>query len=331
MQKIKVGIDSYSLKPLNLSPFEVLNWVKKNNGDGVQFTELNLKENQVLDEAFLKELKQHAADLGLYLEWGGGQHIPFDTTNWKPIDLEKINRKAAEEANVLGTRIIRSCSCGLMRWKDDSPMTETLLRETAKSLKQQKSMLEDLNVCLAIELHFEFTTFELLRLFEMCDAEPGGCLGICLDTMNVLTMLEDPVMATERILPWVVATHAKDGAIYLNDRGFVSFTAEAGTGIVNWEKIINRLFMLNHEVKLSIEDHGGCFNIPIFDATFISKFPDLTAFEMSKLLQLANKTKELTDEEKLAPVDRDDWNCYCEERLKNGIMNMRKIVDDLDV
>ena len=30
----------------------------------------------------------------------------------------------------------------------------------------------------------------------MCDAPPGGWLGICLDTMNLLTMLEEPVAAT---------------------------------------------------------------------------------------------------------------------------------------
>lgn len=70
----------------------------------------------------------------MYLEWGGGQHIPFDTATWKKKDVFEINRRAAEEANVLDTQIIRSCSGGLMRWQPDSPMTETLLRETANSL-----------------------------------------------------------------------------------------------------------------------------------------------------------------------------------------------------
>jgi hypothetical protein len=67
------------------------------------------------------------------------------------------------------------------------------LRETARALRDQKALLTDFGVVLAIELHFEFTTFELLRLFEMCGARPGEYLGVCLDTMNLLTMLEDPV------------------------------------------------------------------------------------------------------------------------------------------
>ena len=85
------------------------------------------------------------------LEWGGGQHIPFDTTTWKKKDIFKIKQKAAEEANILNTRIIRSCSGGLMRWQPASPMTETLLQETAKSLNAQRQMLKDHNVILALK------------------------------------------------------------------------------------------------------------------------------------------------------------------------------------
>ena len=79
-------------------------------------------------------------------------------------------------------------------------------------------MLRDHGVVLAIETHFEFTSFELCRLIEMCEAEPGGWLGICLDTMNLLTMIEHPVWATERLLPWVVSTHIKDGGVLMGRR-----------------------------------------------------------------------------------------------------------------
>jgi len=329
MKNFKVGIDSYSIRPLQLSPFEALDWAKANNADGVHFTEVNLKKGQVLDEPLLKDLAQYAKEQNLYLEWGGFQHIPFNTSTWERIDLEKINRKVAEQANILGASVVRSCSGGLMRWQDASPQTETLLREMAKSLKAQAPMLRDYNVILGIELHFEFTTFELLRLFEMCDVEPGDYLGVCLDTMNLLTMLEDPVMGTERILPWVVATHCKDGAIFLNQQGFVSMTCEAGRGVVDWEKILKRLATLDREVNLSIEDHGGSFDIPIFDPTFLSKFPDLAVLEMSRLLKLADKSKRMLDAGEIAIMPRPEWHIHCERRMRNGIRNMKGIVEQI--
>ncbi|MFZ5515636.1 MAG: sugar phosphate isomerase/epimerase family protein [Candidatus Zhuqueibacterota bacterium] len=329
MKKFRVGVDSYSIGPLKLSPFEALDWAHRNNADGLHFTEVNLKENEVLDKAYLTDLAQYADGKNLYLEWGGCQHIPFDTMTWQPVDLVKINRKAAEEANVLGATIIRSCSGGLMRWRDNSPATESLLREMARALKPQKQMFNDLHVVLGIELHFEFTTFELLKLFDMCDAEPGDFLGVCLDTMNLLTMLEDPVMGTERILPWVVATHCKDGGILLNEQGFVSFTAQAGTGIVDWDKVLRRLATLKREINLSIEDHGGSFDIPIFDPTFLSRFPDLTTLEMSRLLRLAQETAARVNRGEIGILPRPEWPKNCEGRMRKGIQSLKRIVDEL--
>jgi sugar phosphate isomerase/epimerase len=324
MKKFKVGIDSYSLKPLGHSPFEILDWALMNDADGVQFSEA---PEQAGDRTFLDELSQYADQNSLYLEWGGGEHVPFDLTTGKPRAIAAVNKKAAEQASRMGIRVVRSCSGGLMRWKDDSIPTKTLLLEMAKSLRAQKSTLKDLGIVLAIETHFEFTTFELLRLFDMCDAEPGDYLGICLDTMNLLTMLEEPVAATRRILPWVVTTHIKDGGILLAADGLISFTAEAGKGVVDFRKIFEELSSLERIVNFSIEDHGGDFRIPIFDPIFLTKFPDLTVPELAGLLKLASQTKQLMDGKELFILDRSRWPEICESRVKRDIRHIRKILE----
>jgi sugar phosphate isomerase/epimerase len=330
MKSFRVGIDSYSIAPLELSPFETLEWTKKQGGEGVQFSEVHLKEGQRLEDiGFLKDLARSAKDQELYLEWGGGQHMPYDTTLWKPRDLLPINRRAAKQAEALGAGIIRSCSGGLMRWTDEAPPTEVLLRETARALKAQMPMLSDHGVVLALELHFEFTTFELLRLFEMCGATPGGCLGICLDTMNLLTMLEDPLSGTARILPWVVSTHVKDGGLLTDEKGLVSFTAEAGTGLIDIEGILSLLSSLNRTVHLSIEDHGGTFPLPIFDGLFLSRFPDLTAGELSLLVKTAGEGQRRMEAGTLSPLDRAAWPDRCALRVARGIENVKRIAANL--
>lgn len=328
MKPFRVGIDSYSLSPLDLTPFEVLDWVVEHGGEGVQFSEVNLKNGQLPDRAFLEDLARYARERNLYLEWGGGQHIPFDVKTWKELDLLPINRTAVEQAKILGTPVIRSCSGGLMRWKDESPPTETLLRAMARVLKAQKKLFVDSNTVLAIELHFEFTTFELLRLFEMCEAEPGGYLGICLDTMNLLTMLEDPVSGTERILPWVVATHIKDGGLLLLEECLLSFTAEAGSGLVDFQKILSMLSTLDRTINLSVEDHGGSFTIPIFDPLFLARFPDLTMAELDRLLGLAREGNIRIQKQLITPIDRTDWPEHCEVRVRKGIQNIKGIINE---
>jgi sugar phosphate isomerase/epimerase len=329
MPSFKVGIDSYSLKPLGLSPFEVLDWAVMNGAEGVQFSEVNLGPGQALDKTFLDELRTYAAENSLYIEWGGGEHIPLDLATGRPKDIAATNRRAAEQARRLGVANIRSCSGGLMRWKKDGPSTEEFLRLMTKALQAEKTMFEELGVTLAIETHFEFTTFELVRLFEMCEASPGGYLGVCLDTMNLLTMLEDPVRATERILPWVVTTHIKDGGLLLGADGFRSFTAEAGTGVVDLEAIITRLGTSRRRPNLSLEDHGGDFAIPLFDPEFRAGFPDLTMPELIDLLRLSLRTRTLVEARKLAVLDRARWPQVCEKRVKRGLRAVKQIVRGL--
>jgi sugar phosphate isomerase/epimerase len=326
MRKLKVGIDSYSLKPLDLSPFELLEWAVMNGADGVQFSEVNVPPGTAVDRTFLQELRSFAEENRLYIEWGGGEHVPFHLDTGAPKDILAGNRKAAGQAFELGVATIRSCSGGLMRWNKDSPATEEILVKMAASLREQKPMLRDFGVILAIETHFEFTSFELLRLFEMCGAVPGEYLGICLDTMNLLTMLEDPVMATRRLLPWIVTTHIKDGGLMLAADGFVSFTAETGKGVIDFASIFEALAAVHPRVTLTVEDHGGDFLIPVADPDFLARFPDLSVPELVRLQGLAVRTRALMDAGKLAILPRDRWPAVCEPRVKRDIKTVRRII-----
>jgi 3-oxoisoapionate decarboxylase len=303
-----------------------MEWAVKQGAEGVQFSGLESPQREKADKAYLKDMAQFAEEKGLYLEWGGGQHIPFDLSSWQRIDLGEINRKAAEEASVIGTRIIRSCSGGLMRWDPASPMTETLIQESAASLLSQKQMLIDYNVILAVETHFEFTTWELIRLFERCNTEPGEYLGICLDTMNLLTMLEDPVNASERILPWVVSTHIKDGAIIFTEDGMMTFPVEIGKGVVDIKKISDLLKLLPWTVNLSIEDHGGDVSRPVYDPLFVSKFPDLSIQEFAGLLKLASLSVTALQKGTINMVSRDKWPEICEKRYIKDLDNLKSIL-----
>ncbi|MFW6123958.1 MAG: sugar phosphate isomerase/epimerase family protein [Acidobacteriota bacterium] len=325
---LKIGIDNYGLLPLGMSPLQTLKWVEKNGGEGVQFSGLSFEDSQKIDHSYLQRLSDYALKKDLYIEWGGAQHIPYDMESWEKKDIYPINKKAVQEASVVGAKVVRSCSGGLMRWDSNNPDTEFLLRSTADALRVQRDLCEDFGVTLALETHFEFTTFELVRLFEMCEAEPGGYLGVCLDTMNLLTMLEEPIRAVERILPWVVSTHIKDGGIFLTPKGLVSFPCEISKGVFDFKKIFSLLLSLDGEVNLSIEDHGGSFLIPVFDKIFMKGFPDLTLDEFIEVLSLAEKTKDQMNNHGLKITPREKWPYSCDERIKKDLTAVKKIRDD---
>jgi sugar phosphate isomerase/epimerase len=329
MKKLKAGFDNYCLYPLNLLPHEVLKWAKNNDAEGVAFSGFSDEIRANFTSSYLHDVRKMGADLGLYLEWGNGQHVPMDLNTFTKKDIFLSNRKAVDEAYALGAKIIRSCSGGLMRWKHDAPDTEVLLKQAATELKKQAQIFRDNGVILAIETHFEFTTFELLRLFEMCETLPGDWLGICLDTMNLLTMLEEPLAATERVLPWIVSTHIKDGGILAGEDGITTFPSPFGKGIVNFESIIKLLQPLDNEINLSVENHGGSFFLPVNKNWFISRFPDLPVNEYNDLLDLADSTSEKIKTGDLNITERADWPAVCEKRTMDDIRNLKVLRDSL--
>jgi len=318
----RIGIDNYGLLPLGLAPLDTLRWAVEHGAGGVAFSGLPPEQRGALDGAVLKDLAQFARGHDLYLEWGGAQHIPRDMTTWARKDLFAVNRRAAEEAAALGVRVVRSCSGGLMRWSSASPPTETLIEETAEALLPQRTMLRDHGVVLAIETHFEFTSFELVRLFERCEAAPGDWLGICLDTMNLLTMIEDPVGAARRLLPWIVSTHIKDGGARVDEQGLTTFSAPIGDGVIDLAGILALLDSLAADVDLSIEDHGGSFQVPIYDPLFLTRFPDLTPEELARVIEIAQLSSAAPA---CRPLGRDDWPRVCEERIARDIVRLRAI------
>jgi sugar phosphate isomerase/epimerase len=322
MKSRRIGIDNYGLLPLGLTPCDTLRWAAAHGAEGVAFSGLPPAQRDALDRSSLVELAEFARDRHLYLEWGGATHIPRDMTSWGRTDIFEANQRAAGEAATLGVRVVRSCSGGLMRWTAEAPSTETLLAETAMALVAQRSMLRDHNVVLAIETHFEFTSHELVRLFERCEAAPGDYLGVCLDTMNLLTMIEDPLGATRRLLPWVVSTHIKDGGVLLDSTGLTTFTATIGEGAIDLPGILAALDCVAGDVHLSIEDHGGSFAVPIFDPVFLARFPDLTTDELVRVMQVALRSEASPG---CRPLERERWPEVCEERLERDIAALRAL------
>jgi 3-oxoisoapionate decarboxylase len=327
MKKLRTGIDNYSLFPLKMMPQEMIKWAYDNGAEGVAFSGYDDESREYFSSSYLRDVRHLADDLGMYIEWGNGQHVPMDLTSFAKKEIMISNRRAVGEAYGLGVGIVRSCSGGLMRWQKDSPATELLLRETARELKKQAPVFRDNGVILAIETHFEFTTTELLAIFDMCEVEPGDYLGICLDTMNLLTMIEDPVSATERILPWIVSSHIKDGGVIRKNKGLMTFPAAIGQGVIDLEEIITMLFSTGRQINLSIEDHGGQFPVPVNEDWFIERFPDLTGSEFKRIYELCDKTSVKMKESGLKITERGSWASVCEERTRQNIKELKLLRD----
>ncbi len=328
---MKVGIDNYGLLPLGLSPHETMEWALKNGAAGVAFSGIPGRPNRHYDKGLLRDVKDFAKDNDMYLEWGGGQHFPLDMQNWGAKEILSQNQLMAEEAAFLRVQIVRSCSGGLMRWQNNSPDTSLFINQMADELRKLHPIIKDLGVIWAVETHFELTSFELLKVFELLGIGPGEGIGICLDTMNLLTMLENPVDAVKRLLPWIVSTHIKDGGLLSSSNGLISFPAAIDQGYIHLPDIIKELYHTFPELNLSIEDHNGSFDLPINDQVFRNKFPNLNDRELSKLFTLAQEAESERSVIERNFMDRNLWRDVCESRMTENIRRLKEIVVNLNI
>ncbi len=328
---MKVGLDGFTIRDLNLGPFEKCDFVKENELEGVLFGGVRgLSEN--LDRGKLKEIKAHADGLDIYC------HVSVTSPNlcnWKEAEQELLTRltEEIEAAVACGWRELHSCIAGAMdRYESEFPWKEHLASVT-RVLKKLRPVLRASGARVNLENHGDATTFEVVRVVEEVGPD---FTGICLDTGNVLRYAENPVMAAKRVAPYTHLTHAKDVIIFFNDRGCVRQGRPPGEGVVDWEAVLSILNEYSPNLSLSIEDHKWFREMPIFDPAWreTSVDPELSAGELADYVKLAWQCQkkilsgQLPDPEQYESIPYEEQMM---DRIKSGRDHLKRVVKELNM
>ena len=87
------------------------------------------------------------------------------------------------------------------------------------------SILEKHRLLLGLENHKDWTAEEMVALIERHSSE---FLGVCLDTGNNISLLDDPMDTVAELAPFAVTTHFKDVAVKEYSEGFSAVGGAAG-------------------------------------------------------------------------------------------------------
>lgn len=271
---MKVGLDAFTIREVSTDPIEQLKFAKKYGFDGVQFDEACYLGTDI---SRLREITAFAKENGLYT------HASVDVVNplMHNIPAEDNAKMIAEEIKVyaqVGWHELRTRTGGL---------NERGLQHRAAAIeviKMLRPTLKEYGSRINFENHGDCTTFELLLMIEQVGED---VMGINLDTANTMVHAEDPLLALKRCAPYVHTTHSKDGILFFTEKGITRQGRPAGSGVVQWDKILPVLYSQDKDLTLSIEDHKWLFEIEIFDETWIEDHPDLTAYELGQFIKKA--------------------------------------------
>ncbi|WP_431894399.1 sugar phosphate isomerase/epimerase family protein [Micromonospora haikouensis] len=321
---MRIGIDGRKIPgSVGRGPVDNVRYAHELGMDGIFFRTV-LDMTPTLDAGVLRDVRDCADELGLYLEAGLGKVNPYAMA-------EAPELRAAGDGDTLHgfTRMIAACArVGITelwagtanykpyggryaydRFRTDVDWSDQLAA-TAKFLGRLAPIARDHGVHVNLETHEEITSFEVVRLVE---AAGPDTFGIVFDTSNLLQRGEHPLRTAQRVAPYVRQTHIKDAALSLTPDGVLYQERTVGLGVVDLRAILPILHAANPDLTITIENAQpwdevavtyptftteqiplrGRTLVEVFDPAWQAGHPDMSVAELGAYLQLARHSDAL--------------------------------------
>ena len=237
--------------PRQMSTFELFDEGVKMGLDGFHLDDGVL---ETLEPSYLKEVRAAAEEHRLYLEYNFSMDL-----GGMGIGIQHDLDQAIATAENLGADIVK-VSMDLIRPRPLAasrfhPRVKQLMKSFAAQLKASAPAAEAAGIRIAVENHCDSFSEEILWLLDLVN---HPAVGACIDTVNALMVMEDPMQAIANLSPRAFTNHFRDDRIEMQRYGFKLTGAAVGEGdidmrrayeIIKTESVMRRI---NIETEMEI-------------------------------------------------------------------------------
>lgn len=195
-----------------------------------------------LEPNYLKQLRDKAGQYGMYIELMGG--LPRgDTTAFE------ATLRASKE---VGALCVRSACLGGRRYETFKTLADwnAFVADSKAAVERGLRIAEKHKVRWALENHKDWTTEEFVELLRQY---PSEYLGVCVDTGNNLSLLDEPLELVEALAPRAFSTHIKDMGVQPYADGFLLSEVPLGDGFLDLKRMIAILKSRQPTLRLTLE------------------------------------------------------------------------------
>ncbi|HBY59267.1 MAG TPA: xylose isomerase [Solibacterales bacterium] len=226
-----------------------------------------------LEPAYGRKLRARAEQLGMYLEIMSGLGAGLEE-----------RAAAAREAGALCLRA--ACLSGRRYETFDSlDAWKTFVTESEASLERAARIAEKVRIPIAIENHKDWTAEELAAYMKRLSSE---WFGVCLDTGNNLSLLDDAYDVVERLAPYAVSTHIKDMALAPAPNGFLLSEVAFGEGQLDLKRIAATIRRARPATRMTMETiTRDPLSVPCLESKYWITMRHLPATGLARTLALA--------------------------------------------
>ena len=241
--------------PRQMSTFELFERSVRWGLDGLHLDD-GVLEN--LEESYLEEVRAAAEEKGLYLEYNFSMDL-----GRQGIGIQHDLAEAIATAQALGADIVK-VSMDLIRPRPVAasrfhPDVMAQIKSVASRVKQMAPAAEAAGVKIAVENHCDTFSEEILWLLDQVD---NPLVGACIDTVNALMVMEDPMAAIENLAPRAFTNHFRDDRIEFQRHGFKLTGTAVGDGDIDIKRAYEIIKTKSSMNRINIETE---MEIPLDD------------------------------------------------------------------
>jgi len=325
---IKLGFDNFSVRGFGWKAGQLLDYAASLKLDTLFFSDLKVYESH--DEAYLKDLRKKASDLGLDIQVGTFSICPTSRSLTKDYGTpEEHLTLAIRIARTLGSSVVR-CVLGSGEDRKVEGGIERQIAETVKVLKGVRSRALDAGVRIAVENHAgDMQAWELVNLIEAAGKE---FVGATMDSGNAAWTIEDPLVNLEILGPYAVATGIRDTAVWEIADGVQAHWAAMGEGNTDWKVYADRYAALCPQTPFVLEIISEWGRpLPYLKEDFWKPYPHVRAREFARFIAFAKRGKPCQPYQVPAGKDKREYDQefqkadlekslrYCKEVLGLGL------------
>lgn len=303
---VKLGIDLFSIRSQNWTPFQYLDYCAARKVQVVHFSEVRFIGG--LDPANLKRVREYAEKLGIELEIGMKSICPTSKM-FEPKEgtAEEQLTRMIQSAGIVGSKNVR-CVLGSSEDRKAGAI-ERHIESMVVVLRNVRSRAVDANIKIAIENHAG--DMQARELKSLVEAAGKDFVGVCLDSGNPLWTIEDPHLTLDTLYPYVLTSHVRDSAVWKVDEGAAVAWVRMGEGNVGIEEYVKKYVKLCPGRALSMETIVTGPRIFAYrDPNFWDAYRNDPAWEFVRFVRIAERgtphKNEPVEKGKAAERERED-------------------------
>jgi sugar phosphate isomerase/epimerase len=232
-------------------------------------------------ETFAGRIRDRRESLGLYLE--GQIRLPNDRN-----EVERFEREV-RQAKEAGAAVLRTVMLSGRRYETFQSLESfrEFRRDREASLKLAEPVVRRHRVQLAVENHKDWRVPELLEILRAISSEH---VGVCVDTGNSISLLEEPHEVVDAYAPWAMTTHIKDMAVQEYEEGFLLSEVPLGKGFLDLRRILETLRKARPSVCFNLEMiTRDPLEVPGLAPQYWATFPELQGHHLASTLAMVRK------------------------------------------